>query len=74
MAKKFDELDVVALTDPIHDHGLWDGDEGTVVHVHRGGSYSVEFVRGGDTIGVVEVPASKLRLVWRYSPQAARAG
>ncbi len=69
MATTFHELDVVALREPIHSAGLWEGDEGTIVNVHRKGtSYTVEFMRNEETIAVVEVPATKLRRVWKYTP------
>lgn len=74
MTEKFGELDVVALKAPMHDRGLWAGEEGTIVNVHRGGaSYTVEFMRGDETIDVVEIPAGKLRRIWAYTPQAAHA-
>ena len=69
----------VILTRDISEHGLRAGDVGTVVerHVVPGVSeegYSVEFFdMTGNTVGVVTVPASALRLPTRADRPAVRA-
>mgnify|MGYP001460024958 CR=1 FL=1 len=59
------ELDVVALTHPVPEYSLDEGDVGTVVMVHQGGeAYEVEFVTlRGETLAVVTVPSATLRPV-----------
>mgnify|MGYP001324068550 CR=1 FL=1 len=57
------QLDVVALTRPLPEHGLEAGDTGTVVMVHGGGEgFEVEFVTLlGETVAVVTVSADAVR-------------
>ena len=59
------ELDSIVLTTDIPEHGLVQGDLGTVVLVHHGGEgYEVEFMTlGGDTRAVVTLMASQVRPV-----------
>ena len=69
----------VILTRDISEHGLRAGDVGTVVerHVVPGvgeEGYSVEFFdMTGNTVGVVTVPASALRLPTQADRPAVRA-
>ena len=69
----------VILTRDISEHGLRAGDVGTVVerHVVPGVSeegYSVEFFdMTGNTVGVVAVPASAVRLPTQADRPAVRA-
>ncbi len=57
------EMDIVALTRPLPEHGLEAGDTGTVVMVHRGGEgFEVEFVTLlGETVAVVTDAADAVR-------------
>ncbi|MGE5597304.1 MAG: DUF4926 domain-containing protein [Hyphomicrobiales bacterium] len=57
------ELDTVALTRPLPEHGLEPGDLGTVVMVHRGGEgYEVEFTTlSGETLAVETLPSEAIR-------------
>jgi hypothetical protein len=57
------ELDTVALTRALPEHGLEAGDLGTVVMVHRGGDgFEVEFVTlAGETVAVETLPADAVR-------------
>ena len=57
------ELDSVVLTSDIPEHGLTQGDIGTVVMVHEAGQgFEVEFVTlDGETIAVVSLLASQVR-------------
>jgi len=57
------ELDSVALTTGLPEHGLKQGDIGTVVLVHRGGEgYEVEFMTlDGETLAVVTLLHSQVR-------------
>lgn len=57
------ELDCVALTTALPEHGLTAGDVGTVVHVLRAGhGYMVEFVAyDGTTVAVAKVSAEQVR-------------
>jgi len=61
----FQELQRVVLTTDLPDHGLAEGDVGTVVDVYAGGEgYEVEFLTlTGETIGVVTVTADQVRAV-----------
>ena len=57
------ELETVVLTKDLSKHGLKKGDIGTIVHVHPGSGYEVEFVTfGGDTLAVVSLKESDIRL------------
>jgi Domain of unknown function (DUF4926) len=64
------ELDVVALTVDLPQHGLVRGQVGTVVHVHSPDTFEVEFVNDeGRTYGLATLTASQL-LPLRYGPLA----
>ena len=58
-----EELDRVALTRALPDHGLIAGDIGAVVGVHQGGKgYTLEFVSfDGKTIAIVTLNADDVR-------------
>jgi hypothetical protein len=59
----FNELECVALTCDLPEHGLKSGDVGTVVYVLSDRDYIVEFIdRHGDTVAVIDLPLSQLRL------------
>jgi Domain of unknown function (DUF4926) len=61
------ELDVVALTKPLLEHGLVAGDIGTVVMAHdavagHGPGFTVEFMTlKGATIAIATLPADAIR-------------
>jgi len=57
------ELDSIVLATDLPEHGLCEGDIGTVVLVHRGGEgFEVEFVAlDGETVAVVSLLASQVR-------------
>ncbi len=57
------ELDSVVLTTDIPEHGLREGDVGTVVLVHRGGEgFEIEFVAlDGEPVAVVSLFSSQVR-------------
>ena len=56
------ELDRVVLTADLPEYGLKSGDVGTVVLVHDGRGYEVEFVAlDGETLAVVSVFPQQLR-------------
>ncbi|MGH7468087.1 MAG: DUF4926 domain-containing protein [Longimicrobiales bacterium] len=57
------ELDPVALTHDLAEHGLLAGDIGTVVHVYEtGAGFEVEFVRGsGETVAVATLTSADIR-------------
>jgi hypothetical protein len=58
------EHDLVALTCDLPEEGLRAGDVGTVVHLHRGEAYEVEFVTWtGETVAVATVLKDQLRPV-----------
>ena len=52
-------LDLVILAEDLPERGLGEGDVGTVVFVHDGGTaYEVEFVTlDGETVGVITLQA-----------------
>lgn len=58
-----DELDIVALTRALPEHGLEAGDVGTVVMVYDGGKgYTVEFATvKGKTIATITLDAAAIR-------------
>jgi len=68
------ELDSVVLTVDLPEHGLQEGDIGTVVLVHRGGEgYEVEFVAlDGESVAVVSLPASRVRPIGAHEIAHAR--
>ena len=59
------ELDRVALTKALPEHGLEPGDVGTVVLVHKGGEgYTLEFMTlGGETLAIATVRGDFIRPV-----------
>ena len=59
------ELDRVALTKALPEHGLEPGDVGTVVLVHKGGEgYTLEFMTlGGETLAIATVRSDCVRPV-----------
>jgi hypothetical protein len=58
------EFDTVVLTHDLPEHGLVSGDMGTVVLLHEGGGYEVEFVTlGGETLAVVSLSGGQVRPV-----------
>ena len=61
------ELMTVALTRDLPEHGLAEGDVGTVVHRYTDDhAYEVEFVTGlGETLAVVLLKRNDLRLLNR---------
>jgi hypothetical protein len=57
-------LDTVVLDRDIPEHGLRRGDVGTIVHVHVGDAFEVEFVAAsGRTQALVTLNAADLRTV-----------
>jgi hypothetical protein len=67
------ELDTVVLTEDLHEHGLKRGDIGTVVLVHDGPGYEVEFATlNGETIAVVSLTPQQVRPVGRREIAQAR--
>jgi hypothetical protein len=68
------ELESVVLTTDLAEHGLEQGDIGTIVLIHRGGKgYEVEFVAlDGETVAVASVLASQVRAVVRREIAHAR--
>ncbi|MCA9737906.1 MAG: DUF4926 domain-containing protein [Gemmatimonadota bacterium] len=59
------EHDLVVLKGPVVEHGLVEGDIGTVVHLYEDGAAAeVEFARAnGTTVAVVTLDAAQLRPV-----------
>lgn len=58
------ELDPVALTVDVPEHGLKRGEVGTVVLTHDGKGYEVEFVNlQGHTLAVISLSADQVRPV-----------
>jgi hypothetical protein len=56
------ELDMVALTRDIDDHGLKQGDIGAVVHKYGRGGFEVEFVTAeGKTIAILTLRKDYVR-------------
>jgi hypothetical protein len=68
------ELDCVALTVDLPEHGLTAGDVGAVVHVYKGGkSFMVEFTTfDGSTVAVTKVSSSQIRPLSRNEIRHAR--
>jgi len=60
-----EELEVVALTRAVPEHGLEAGDVGTIVMVHEAArGYTVEFMDlRGNTIAIADLPADAVRPV-----------
>ncbi len=59
------ELDIVVLAEDLPEHGLLEGDVGTVVMVHKEGTgYEVEFVTfDGETVTVISLSPSQIRII-----------
>jgi hypothetical protein len=59
------ELESIVLVGDLPEHGLRDGDIGTVVHIHPAGSgYEVEFMTlDGQTVAVVSLLPSQVRRI-----------
>jgi hypothetical protein len=57
------EHECVVLTRNLPGEGLEAGDNGTVVHIHKGGAgYEVEFMTlTGETVAIITVAASEIR-------------
>lgn len=57
------ELDIVVLRNDIQEHGLREGDIGTVVHCYpQSSAYEVEFVTAeGKTVAVLTLPETNIR-------------
>ena len=68
------ELDRVALTRALPEHGLVAGDIGAVVGVHQDGKgFTVEFMSlGGETIAIVTLRAEAVRPLRRREIANAR--
>ncbi len=67
------ELDTIVLTSDLPEHGLKHGDVGTVVLVHSGGGYEVEFMTlDGETLAVVSLREDQLRSIGRREIAHAR--
>ena len=68
------ELETVVLTEPLSEHGLEQGDLGTVVLVHAAGGYEVEFMTlDGETLAVVSLHEHQVRPVGRREVAQARS-
>jgi hypothetical protein len=73
--KPINELDPVALTCDLPEHGLVTGDVGTAVLVHRGGAaFEVEFVGyDGHTVALLTLERDQLRPLDAHDIPHARA-
>ena len=68
------ELEQVVLTVDLMEHGLREGDVGTVVLVHDAGGYEVEFMTlDGETVAVVSLPVDRVRPIGPREIAHARA-
>ena len=68
------DLDTVVLTEDLPEHGLKQGDLGTVVLIHAAGGYEVEFMTlDGQTLTVVSLFPRQVRPVGRREIAQARA-
>ena len=68
------ELDSVVLAVDLPEHGLSEGDLGTVVLVHRNRGYEIEFVTlDGETLAVVSLSAEQVRPIGHREIANARA-
>jgi hypothetical protein len=68
------ELDSVVLTVDLPEHGLKKGDVGTVVLMHDGGGYEIEFMTlGGATLAVMTLTHGQVRAVGGREIAQARA-
>ncbi len=71
-----EELDVIALTHPLPEHGLAEGERGTVVMVQGNHeAYEVEFMEGDTwyTKALVTLWPDDVRLVWKLPANIAAA-
>jgi hypothetical protein len=67
------ELDTVVLAEDLPEHGLKQGDIGTVVLLHGNAGYEVEFMTlDGETIAVVSLTSRQVRPVGRREIAQAR--
>jgi hypothetical protein len=67
------ELDSVVLTADLPAQGLKRGDVGTVVLLHQGGGYEVEFMTlDGETVAVLSLAADQVRPIGRREIAHAR--
>ncbi len=68
------ELDTVVLTEDLPEHGLKQGDIGTVVLVHHQPGYEVEFISlDGETLAVVSLTQQQVRPIGKREVAQARA-
>lgn len=68
------ELDNVVLTVDVPEHRLREGDVGTVVLVHDGDGYEVEFMTlDGETVAVVSLTSAQVRPIARGEIAHVRA-
>ena len=68
------ELDTVVLAADLPEHGLSRGDLGTIVLVHEGKGYEVEFMAlDGEMLAVVSLFAEQVRPVGHREIAHARA-
>ena len=68
------ETDIVVLTVDLTVYGLKSGDVGTVVLVHGGGGYEVEFVTlDGETVAVASLMANQVRPIAHHEIAHARS-
>ncbi|MGI8857933.1 MAG: DUF4926 domain-containing protein [Thermomicrobiales bacterium] len=69
-----EELDTVALAEPLSDHGLAKGAEGVVVMVYGNHeAYEVEFLDGPRTVALVTLMPDQVRLVHRFTSASTAA-
>jgi hypothetical protein len=67
------ELDTVVLTEDIPEHGLKQGDVGTVVLVHGAAGFEVEFITlDGETLAVISILQRQIRPVGHREIAQAR--
>ena len=68
------EHEMVVLTCDLPEHGLKEGDFGTIVYVHKEAGYMVEFMTvDGDTVAVVTLETHQVRPVGPHEMRHARA-
>jgi hypothetical protein len=67
------EHDSVVLARDLPEHGLKSGDVGTIVLVHPGGGYEVEFMTlDGETVAVTSLSPDEVRPIARRAIAHAR--
>ena len=67
------ELDTVVLACDLPEHGLKEGDVGTVVLLHGNAGYEVEFMTlAGDTVAIVTLETHQVHPVGRQQMHHAR--